>query len=528
MDSHRRPGGLWILLIVMPFLCASCSVQPSSVEAEESEQSAIPVAAAGETAQQVASAGDSDSTLRSGEDWPVFLGPRHDGTSEETGLIDSWPEQGPRLVWEMETGTGYTAPSVRGHRLVLFHRRDVDNPLADEDPLQEDEQGFEVIECLHAQTGQQLWTHGYPTSFRDPYGYNNGPRCTPLLTETHCYTFGAEGKLTCLTLEDGDEVWMRDLRAEMEIPDGFFGVGATPILEGKVLIVAAGGQPNSGVIGVDAATGKTLWENVGRSTWDGAQTDSRLRPTYEWTGEEMVVSYSSPLAATIHGKRHVLCLMRQGLVSLEPQTGEEHFHYWFCSDSFESVNAARPVVVDDTIMLSSAYKVGSVLLQVAADGKSVTEVWRDRRNLLTHWSTAIHHDGYYYGFSGRHDYEATFRSIDAKTGDVVMQTDGWGRPFTDLRQVGRDKFRDVVNNTIISTPFYGRGSKIQVGDRFIVLSEYGLLALVEVTPDKWEEVCRFKPPQMHYPSWTAPVLSRGYLYLRCEDALLCYDLKRPE
>jgi outer membrane protein assembly factor BamB len=239
----------------------------------------------------------------------------------------------------------------------------------------------------------------------------------------------------------------------------------------------------------------------------------------------MVVSYSSPIAATIHGRRHILALMRQGLVSLDPATGEENFHYWFRSDVHESVNAARPVVVDDTIMISAAYNTGAARLQVAPDGKSVTELWRDRRNLQTHWSTSIYRDGHYYGFSGRHDYEATLRCIAAKTGSVVWETNGWDRPYTDLRQVGRDEFLDVVNDVRIATPFYGRGSKILVGDKFLVLSEYGLLALVKASPQGWEELSRFKPPRLHYPTWAAPVLSRGYLYLRSEDWLLCYDVR---
>jgi hypothetical protein len=117
------------------------------------------------------------------------------------------------------------------------------------------------------------------------------------------------------------------------------------------------------------------------------------------------------------------------------------------------------------------------------------------------------------------------RCLNADTGEVVWETDGFGRPSTDLRQVGRDEFEDTVNNVRIPTPFYGRGSKIMVEDKFIVLSEYGTLALVQVNPEKWVEISRFKPSRMHYPSWTAPVLSRGYLYLRCEDALLCYDAR---
>ncbi|MBL8851970.1 MAG: PQQ-binding-like beta-propeller repeat protein [Planctomycetaceae bacterium] len=454
-------------------------------------------------------AAPSPESLRDGEDWPWFLGPRHDGSSAESGLVEPWPESGLPLVWEQGVGTGYSAPSVRGGRLVVHHRQGRQ----------------EIVDCRRADNGELLWSHAYGSSFKDPYGYNNGPRCSPVLSETHCYTFGAQGKLLCLQLETGDVVWQRDLLTEMTIPDGFFGVGATPILEGDRLIVAAGGQPNAGVIAVDAATGKTLWESVGQATWDGAKTDSRLRPIYEWTGDEMVVSYSSPIAATIHGKRHILVLMRHGLVSLDPQTGAENFHYWFRADVHESVNAARPVVVDDTIMISAAYQAGAARLQVAPDGKSVTELWRDRRNLLTHWSTSIYRDGRYYGFSGRHDHEATLRCLDAETGDVVWETDGWGRPFTDLRQTGRDEFLDLVSEQKIPTPFYGRGSKIMIGDRFLALSEYGLLALIPINPEKWEEISRFKPPHLKYPTWAAPVLSRGYLYLRSEDWLLCYDLR---
>ena len=507
--------------VVFALLCAcACSPAPSAEDAPEGKLpngSAIATLEVDKGSGPAPTTGgaattDSDSAaLRPGEDWPCFLGPRHDGTSSESGILEPWPEAGLPLVWEKQVGTGYSAPSVKSERLVVHHRRGRD----------------EIIECLHAVTGEPVWTHSYRSTFVDPYGYNNGPRCSPLLTETRCYTYGAQGRLLCLTLDEGKVVWERDLLTEMTIPDGFFGVGATPILEGDRLIVAAGGQPNAGLIAVNADTGKTLWESVGQSTWDGAKTDSRLRPKYEWTGDEMVVSYSSPMAVTIHGRRHVLALMRQGLVSVDPQTGAENFHYWFRADVHESVNAAGPVVVDDTIVISAAYRTGAARLKVAPDGKSVTELWRDRTNLLTHWSTSIYRDGFYYGFSGRHDYEATLRCLNAETGEVIWESNGWSRPLEDLQQVGRDEFLDTTNNVKIPTPFYGRGSKIMIGDRFLVLSEYGTLALLKVNPQAWEEVCRFKPPRLSYPTWAAPVLSRGYLYLRSEDWLLCYDLRAP-
>ena len=145
--------------------------------------------------------------------------------------------------------------------------------------------------------------------------------------------------------------------------------GCTPILEGDLLIVLVGGQPNSGVVAFRADTGDTVWQSVGKDTWDGIETDWPTEPKYRWTGDEMVVSYSSPIAATIHGKRQILCLMRQGLVSVDPADGHVNFKYWFCSRDYESVTAARPVVIDDKIFISAAYKVGSALLQVEPSGR---------------------------------------------------------------------------------------------------------------------------------------------------------------
>lgn len=452
------------------------------------------------------------STLRPGEgaDWPQFLGPHGDGISSETGLLDQWPKGGPPVVWKKEVGTGYSAPSVKDQRLVLHHR------VA----------GDEIVQCFDALTSDEIWKYSYSSQFTDPYGYNNGPRCTPILTEKHCFTLGAEGTLLCLTVENGDLVWEHDLKAEYKIPDGFFGMGATPIIEDDLLIVLVGAQPNSGVVAFNTLTGEVVWEAVGQKTWDGVETGWPGDDVYEWTGDEMVASYSSPIAATIHGKRHVLCLMRQGLVSLDPRTGEENFKYWFRARVHESVNAARPVVVDDTILVSAAYRAGSALLKVNPDGKSYEEVWRDANNLLTHWSTAIPLDGCFLGFSGRHENEGELRCIDAATGSVKWLTPGYD-PKAKLRQGIGDTAVIAETGEQIPWPFYGRGSMIMADGKFIILAERGTLALAKATTDSWQEISRCTAPLMHYPSWTAPVLSHGRLYLRCEDALVCLDLRKP-
>src|SRR5438445_6588800 len=336
-----------------------------------------------------------------GEHWPQFLGPRANGISAETGLLDRWPTNGPPLVWEKKIGTGYSAPSVRGNLLVLHHR------LGEE----------EIVEGFEAATGKPIWRYAYPSHFIDPYGYNNGPRGTPLLTAERCYTFGAEGKLVCLDLKTGKLVWQRDTSVDWNVPPAFFGVGSSPILEGNLLLVMVGGQPNAGMAAFEPRTGKTVWESVGEKNWQG-------QPMAGWPGERTVkwqpwekqASYATPVAATIHGQRHVLCLMRQGLVSLNPINGAVNFSFWFRSPATDSVNAMDPVVVDDLILLSAAYyKIGSVLLRVKPDGKGVEEVWRSTV-LEIHWTTPIYHNGFLYAFSGRNEPDAHFRCVELKTG----------------------------------------------------------------------------------------------------------------
>ncbi len=297
-------------------------------------------------------------------DWPEFLGPTRDNRSPETGLRETLSEQGVPVLWKKSVGTGYSAPSVRDGRLVLHHR------LGNE----------EIVEAMDSATGETVWKQSYPTRFIDPFGYNNGPRCSPLLTADLCYTLGAEGVLLCLRLSDGKPVWRRDTQREFNVPEAFFGVGSTPVLEDGRLLVMLGGQPNSAVVAFDAATGKTLWENGGEATWNG-------EPMIGWPGERTIqwnpadpafqkqASYCSPVLATIHGQRHLLCCTRQGLLSLDPVSGEKRFAFWFRARQDSSVNAMSPVVEGDCILVSSAYfRNGSVLLRVLPGGKSFVEV----------------------------------------------------------------------------------------------------------------------------------------------------------
>jgi len=447
----------------------------------------------------------------SASDWPHFLGPDHNNISSETNLVDRWSSNGPLRVWEKSVGSGYSAPSVINGLLVLHHR------LGEE----------EIVEAMDAATGKSKWQHKDASRFRDPFGYNNGPRCTPILTSNYCFTFGAEGKLTCLSLADGSVMWQRDTAKDWNVPEAFFGVGSTPLLEDGKLIVMVGGQPDSGVVALEPATGKTIWESVGRKTWDGVTPIGwRNTKPYQWTGGEKMASYAAPIAATIHGKRHLLCLMRQGLVSLDPANGQVRFSRWFQSSVNESVNAMTPVVQDDMVFISAAYyRIGSVALKVKPDGGSFEELWRSPEKpferdpatgdyfapvLEIHFNTPVLHEGNLYAFSGRDEPDASFRCVELKTGRL---------------QWSRDESWPKHSNA--QPPVYGRGSAILADGKLIVLGEGGKLGMFRPNATKPEELCAWQVPQLRYPCWTGPVLAQRKLYLRSEDKLLCFELAKP-
>jgi len=435
------------------------------------------------------------------------MGPARNQTSPETGLREALPA---KVLWSKGVGTGYSAPSVRGGLLVLHHR------VGDQ----------EIVEMMDAKTGETRGRYGYPSAFQDPFGFNNGPRCSPLLVPGAkpsdpglCYTFGAEGVLLCLDLAKGKPVWERDTQKEFEVPPAFFGVGASPILEDGKIIAQVGAQPNSGVVAFDAKTGKTVWENVGENTWNGVPMTgwpgarvvkwTRSDPTYE-----KQASYCTPVAATIHGKRHLLVLTRQGLVSLDPQTGAANFAYWFRVRQNESVNAMTPVVQDDLVFLSTAYyRGGSVLLRVAPDGKSVSEVWRGLQ-LEIHWSSPVLTAGHLFAFTGRNEPDGHFRCVEFLTGAVKWdREEGWPNG-------GHGKISPGSEPHV-----FGRGSAILADGKLYALGEAGLLGIFRPNPEKLEELGRWQVPGLTYPCWAAPVLADKRLYLRDENRLVCLDLQ---
>lgn len=412
------------------------------------------------------------------EDWPVFLGPRHNMTSIETKILRTFSSNTPRLVWEMTKGDSYGAPAVSGERLVFFHRVGQDA----------------VAECLSAATGKRLWRYAYPTSYKDRYRYNNGPRTTPVIDKGTVFLLGVEGMLHALDLASGSVLWKKDLIAEYRLKQNFFGVGATPLPYNGMLIVNVGAQGGPTVAAFDQRTGAVIWS----------------------AGSDWGPSYASPIPASIRGTEHIFVFAggesappTGGLMDIDPTSGKLRASFPWRGKKRESVNASSPLVIGDAVFISECYGAGSALL--SADG--LKQVWTNG-GIGVHFMTPIVKDGHLYGVDGHGPGNAAMFCLDLANGREVWRT-----------QPVWDEDTEEETGTFLC-------SFMQIDGRILCLGEQGHLLWIDLSPAGYRELSRvglFKANE----SWTPPVISRGLLFVcqnkRGKDGssprLLCYDMR---
>ena len=381
------------------------------------------------------------------EDWPQFRGPNRDGISSETGLSRSWPESGPRELWRVPLGEGYSGISASGGRLFTMYGRD----------------RSEWIAAFDAATGEEVWRFQSDDLYYD--GQGNGPRSTPVVDGDLTFGLGAQGMLHALRTEDGAPVWSHDLKDDYGSRGPTWGFASVPLIEDDLLLVDVGGRSGSSIVAFDKRAGEEVWRS---------QSD--------------LPGYAAALGVRVGGMRQAIFFTGRSVVSLAPTTGRLYWRIpWRTS---YDANAAAPVFVPpDKIFISSGYDVGAVLLRMntAEDRVAVSEVWRSRV-MKNQFSSSVYYDGYLYGFD-----DSTLKCIEAETGEMKWRTRG-----------------------------FGHGSLFYADDHLIVLSDRGLLALIEATPSSFIEKARAQV--IRGKAWTVPTLAGGRLYVRNEREMLALDM----
>ena len=401
------------------------------------------------------------SVLPPAQDWPQMLGPTRDGVYAGPPIADKWGPNGPRVVWRKTVGHGLSGPVVVGGRVILFQR--VGNR--------------EVVEAMNAATGATEWRYDYPTSYRDDFGFDDGPRAVPVVAGGVVYTYGAEGQLHAVDVTNGQGLWHVDAMRKYHVPKNWFGAGGSPVVDGGRVIANVGG-PDAGIAAFEAKTGRELWT----ATKDGA-------------------SYSSGVVTTIDGRRVAVFLTRAGIAGVDTSTGALVLQRAWRSRSDTSVNAASPLVIastsrngGDRLFVSAEYGPGAAVFRLA--GGTLTELWSSNDALTNHYATSVHRDGILYGYHGRQELGPSLRAVELATGKVRWTVEG-----------------------------FRAGSITLAGNKLIVMRESGELVVADATPDRFRPLASAQVLPATVRALTA--IAGGFLYLRNDDTLVCLDLRGP-
>ncbi len=388
-------------------------------------------------------------------DWSQFRGPNHDGTSTEK-ILTTWPGSGLREIWKAPMTDGFSGITLGGGKAFTQESRDVDGATE------------EVCVALDANTGRELWAvplgiakyeGGGEKGTPDNNG-GDGPRSTPTYDGGKVYTYSSQMILKCMDAGSGQQIWICDLKREHAGKNITWESAASPLIEGGLVYVAAGG-PGEALLAFDKNDGHVVWK-----------------------GQDDLMTQSTPVVATILGARQVIFLTQKGLVSLEPGTGAVLWRFPF---HFKVSTAISPVVCGEIVYCSAAYGVGTSACKVSktADGFAAAEIWHQSFNVLAnHWSTPVYSQGYVYGISGQAKFgKAPLVCVEAATGKVMWSHDG-----------------------------FGPGGCTLVDGSVLVLSDAGDLVLVKATPESYQEAARAHV--LAGKCWNAASVSNGRIYAR--------------
>jgi outer membrane protein assembly factor BamB len=385
-------------------------------------------------------------------DWPRWRGAQGNGISKETDWSSSWPASGPKQLWKAQIGVGFSSVAVAENRLYTMGN----------------EQNADIVFCLDAATGRELWRHSYPAE-RDPKLYEGGPNSTPTVDDGSLYTLGRKGELFCLDAKTGKVRWSKMLLQDFDLKEGgkdWWGFTGSPLVEGALLILNAG---TSG-LALEKKTGKQIWN----------------------TGKE-VTGYASPVSFSFAGTRGVAIFAAKAVVGLDSRTGRELWRFpWKTS---YDINAADPIMSGNEMFVSSGYRTGGALLRL--NGSEWEVVWKGQQ-MHSQMNPSVLVAGHLYGISGQNGHGGELRCVEWKTGIIK-----WQEPSLQL------------------------GSLMAAADKLIVLSEKGELVIAEASPERFKVLARTQV--LGGRCWTVPVLSNGRIYCRnASGKLICVDVSSPD
>lgn len=390
-----------------------------------------------------------------------WRGPQRDGHSPETGLLQEWPKEGPKLLWHSTNVLGgYSTPSVGGDRIYLLGS----------------EGAAESVIALAAKDGSKVWSAklgkvGHPEQ-QPSYG---GARSTPTVDGKFLFALGSDGDLVCLETTNGKEVWRKHLRTDFGGKYGEWAYSESPLVDGDKVIVTPGGA-NATVVALNKKTGATVWTCA--------------------LPEGSAAGYSSVLIAEFGGVRQYVQFLASGLMGIDPGNGKLLWRY-------EKSGKGSPAViimplVSEGMIYSGAFRATTALIKpVLKDGAFTVEEIYSNGKLPVGLGGVVKVGDYFYGSGG-----SVVMCVEFKTGVVKWEERSIG-PGSLLVADQRIYVHAESGDVALFEP-----------------SAEGYREKGRFTPPGVP--ARANPMEK---AWPYPVIADGKLYIRDKESLWCYDVK---
>jgi outer membrane protein assembly factor BamB len=408
-----------------------------------------------------------------GVGWPCWRGPKGDGISGETDWDPQTLVGGPKILWHLNIGMGYSNVVIRNNRLYTAGLV----------------KGKEVIYCLDVETGEEIWGYSYPGA--------TAPQATPAIDGASVYALSKEGVLICLNADDGGYRWMRDLVSEYGAVKPYYGFAGSPVIEGDLVVLTAN------------ASGLALEKETGEKRWISEKPPEKIDALWPDTTGTI---YSTPVVYSFRGKRYAAIFGHRGLNAVDVKTGEVFWLYEW--ELFTGMQITDPIVIDNKIFISeflygshrmNLYQMtGCVLLDISETQPRV--LWRNQ-NLNSRLNTPVVIEGYIYGCHGGPNLRfAALRCLELESGDIMWE-------------------QKLVTDLYVSLSISITGA----GDNLIILDNRSGLRVVKATPSSYEELAFCKIPSAGTAhQWLAPpVLYDGKMFCRnYAGDLVCIDVSK--
>jgi outer membrane protein assembly factor BamB len=431
-------------------------------------------------------------------DWPQWMGPNRDGVWAETGILDSFPEKGPKELWRIPIGGGFTGPAVANGKVYVA---DKINKEGAKDPSNQFDTttkvaSIERVLCLDAKTGKEIWKHEYDCDYT--ISYRAGPRCTPTVSGGKVYALGAMGNLVCLDAEKGTPLWSKDFKKDYEMKAPLWGFAGHPLVYKNLLICLVGGK-GSVAVAFDKETGKEVWKSL-----------NAPEP-----------GYCPPSLVEAGGVTQLILWHASAINGLNPETGAVYWTHAIKPNSAMSIMAPR---LSGDLLYAGGNGGAQCVLKLLKDKPAIEVVWTQEavpmgkkagpRGMAPINMTPFADGGVIYGV----DQPGMMRAFKPETGERLWWT------FKPV--IGKDEEEDFK--------MAGTGTAFIVknGDRYFLFAETGDLVIAKLTPKGYEEISRAKLLETTGNAfgrkvvWSHPAFADKCVFARNDKEIVCYSLAK--